>query len=364
MLDTPAPPPGLPPAPRRPGRPGRRDAGGGQRRPARAGSSCCPGRCCTRRASPGTPSCCTPCCSSYAWQRGSCFPGAERLQHDLGCGMNQVTRYLQELEGAGLVTRRRRGQGKTTLYTLHDPPARRRRLHHEQPANAQHLSRAPRSREPRFPKPGSPELPESGNLRNPETGSRIRLRGKRSSRTSSASGPSTTGPPGHRPTLAPTDPPAQEPAGAGDDDALLALDFAGSDPADRPGVGADAPHGGDRAAGGVAGATGRRPRARRGRWCRPSGTPGRRPRRGWRPRSTPPRWPARPRRRRQRQAEDEARRREWAAEAAGGADRRAPAVLAPGPAGEAPGAHGGGGRREAGGAAGRARGPTAAAAAG
>src|SRR5262245_15198865 len=60
---------------------------------------------------------------SYAWQAGSCFPGYERLQHDLGCGVNQVTKYLRELEGAGLVTRRKRGQGKTTLYTLHDPPA-------------------------------------------------------------------------------------------------------------------------------------------------------------------------------------------------------------------------------------------------
>src|SRR5918999_1678138 len=60
---------------------------------------------------------------SYAWQRGSCFPGYARLQADLGCGINQVTKYLRELEGAGLVTRRKRGQGKTTLYTLHDLPA-------------------------------------------------------------------------------------------------------------------------------------------------------------------------------------------------------------------------------------------------
>jgi hypothetical protein len=60
---------------------------------------------------------------SYAWQQGSCFPGAERLQHDLGCGKNQVTRYLLELEDTDLICRRRRGQGKTTLYTLHDPPA-------------------------------------------------------------------------------------------------------------------------------------------------------------------------------------------------------------------------------------------------
>jgi len=60
---------------------------------------------------------------SYAWRQGSCFPGYGRLQHDLGCGINQVTRYLRELEGAGLITRRRRGLGKTTVYTLHDPPA-------------------------------------------------------------------------------------------------------------------------------------------------------------------------------------------------------------------------------------------------
>jgi Helix-turn-helix domain len=60
---------------------------------------------------------------SYAWQQGSCFPGYARLQADLGCGINQVTKYLRELEDAGLVTRRRRGLGKTTVYTLHDPPA-------------------------------------------------------------------------------------------------------------------------------------------------------------------------------------------------------------------------------------------------
>src|SRR5215207_1458246 len=44
---------------------------------------------------------------SYAWQQGRCFPGYARLQADLGCGINQVTRYLRELEEAGLVTRRR-----------------------------------------------------------------------------------------------------------------------------------------------------------------------------------------------------------------------------------------------------------------
>lgn len=59
---------------------------------------------------------------SYAWQDGSCFPGYERLKGDLGCGINQVTRYMRELEDARLISRRKRGQGKTTVYTLHDLP--------------------------------------------------------------------------------------------------------------------------------------------------------------------------------------------------------------------------------------------------
>jgi Helix-turn-helix domain len=60
---------------------------------------------------------------AYAWQAGNCFPGAERLKEDLQCGINQVTHYLQELERAGLITVRRRGQGKTNVYTLHDLPS-------------------------------------------------------------------------------------------------------------------------------------------------------------------------------------------------------------------------------------------------
>ena len=55
---------------------------------------------------------------SYAWQQGSCFPGRERLQAALGCGHHQLSAYLRELEGAALITRRRRGPGRTTLYTL------------------------------------------------------------------------------------------------------------------------------------------------------------------------------------------------------------------------------------------------------
>jgi hypothetical protein len=58
---------------------------------------------------------------SYAAPDGSCFPGYERLRADVGCGLNQLTRAVRELETAGLVTRRRRGQGKPTLYTVHAP---------------------------------------------------------------------------------------------------------------------------------------------------------------------------------------------------------------------------------------------------
>jgi hypothetical protein len=59
---------------------------------------------------------------SYADPEGACFPGYARLQDDVGCGINQLTRAMRELEGAGLLTRRRRGQGKPTLYTVHAPP--------------------------------------------------------------------------------------------------------------------------------------------------------------------------------------------------------------------------------------------------
>jgi Helix-turn-helix domain len=60
---------------------------------------------------------------SYAWQQGSCCPGYGRLQQDLQRSVDSVTKWIQELEGAGPVARGERGRGKTTLYTLHDPPA-------------------------------------------------------------------------------------------------------------------------------------------------------------------------------------------------------------------------------------------------
>ena len=79
---------------------------------------------------------------SYAWQRGRCFPGYERLQHDLGCGVNQVTKYLRELEGAGLVTRRKRGPGQDHALHPARPPGA---AHDGPPALALTLARGPDS---------------------------------------------------------------------------------------------------------------------------------------------------------------------------------------------------------------------------
>ena len=56
---------------------------------------------------------------SYAWHNDSCFPGQERLAHDMGMSRSRVTEFVTELEKAGLISVQRRGQGKTNLYTIH-----------------------------------------------------------------------------------------------------------------------------------------------------------------------------------------------------------------------------------------------------
>jgi len=153
---------------------------------------------------------------SYAWQAGSCFPGAERLQHDLGCGKNQVTRYLQELEVAGLVTRQRRGQGKTTRYTLHD-------------VQAVAAAAAPAADSPeagiRVPRNGASRLPELGNQDSPKRGAEYDSAEQDPAEQhhqpmAAALPPKAVEPPD---TLAPTVSAVQPPAGAGDDDALQSL---------------------------------------------------------------------------------------------------------------------------------------------
>ena len=55
---------------------------------------------------------------SYAWQEGSCFPGQARLADDLDVTERTIRNRLRELEGAGVLCVRQRGQGKTNVYLL------------------------------------------------------------------------------------------------------------------------------------------------------------------------------------------------------------------------------------------------------
>lgn len=57
---------------------------------------------------------------SYAWQATRCFPGYRRLCNDMQASENMVRKYMRELEGLGLLSQKRRGLGKTNIYTLHD----------------------------------------------------------------------------------------------------------------------------------------------------------------------------------------------------------------------------------------------------
>ena len=57
---------------------------------------------------------------SYAWQEGSCFPGYRRLEEDMQGREQMLRKYMRELEAIGLVSQKRRGQGRTNIYILHD----------------------------------------------------------------------------------------------------------------------------------------------------------------------------------------------------------------------------------------------------
>jgi hypothetical protein len=56
----------------------------------------------------------------YAWQEGRCFPGYHRLCGDMQASENAVRKYMRELEAVNLLRQRRRGLGKTNIYTLLD----------------------------------------------------------------------------------------------------------------------------------------------------------------------------------------------------------------------------------------------------
>lgn len=61
---------------------------------------------------------------SYAWQNDYCFPGQDRLAQDLGLSDRSVRTHLKSLEQFGLLSIRRRGQGKTNIYELDLRPRR------------------------------------------------------------------------------------------------------------------------------------------------------------------------------------------------------------------------------------------------
>ncbi len=59
---------------------------------------------------------------SYAWGKGSCFPGQETMAVDMGVSKRSVIIYLKQLQDEGLISIKRLGFGKTNIYTLHPLP--------------------------------------------------------------------------------------------------------------------------------------------------------------------------------------------------------------------------------------------------
>jgi len=55
----------------------------------------------------------------YAWEKDCCFPGQLRLAEDMGVSERYVHGCIKELRKAGLISIKRRGLGKSNLYTLH-----------------------------------------------------------------------------------------------------------------------------------------------------------------------------------------------------------------------------------------------------
>ena len=56
---------------------------------------------------------------SYAWNNNRVFPGQERMAKAVGMSVKTLYRATMELEKSGYLEIKRRGLGKTNLYTLH-----------------------------------------------------------------------------------------------------------------------------------------------------------------------------------------------------------------------------------------------------
>jgi biotin operon repressor len=55
----------------------------------------------------------------YAREMDECFPGQDRLAQDVGTSRQSVNAYIRELRRPGLISVKRRGQGKPNVYTVH-----------------------------------------------------------------------------------------------------------------------------------------------------------------------------------------------------------------------------------------------------
>ena len=55
----------------------------------------------------------------YARELHECFPGQNRLAEDIGTSRQSVNTYIRELRQVGLISVRRRGQGRPNIYTVH-----------------------------------------------------------------------------------------------------------------------------------------------------------------------------------------------------------------------------------------------------
>ena len=54
----------------------------------------------------------------YGWHNDQCFPGQDRLAEHMAMSRTRVNEFVKELERAGLIEIRRRGQGQTNLYKI------------------------------------------------------------------------------------------------------------------------------------------------------------------------------------------------------------------------------------------------------
>jgi hypothetical protein len=55
----------------------------------------------------------------YAWSNDYCFPGQDKMANDLKVSSRIVIKWLAELKETGYISWKRRGLGKTNVYTIH-----------------------------------------------------------------------------------------------------------------------------------------------------------------------------------------------------------------------------------------------------